>query len=121
MHAVGNVSDERLQKCLKLYDRMSKNYKDNNVQTAGHSVGSVLSFFVGRQKGSHSASFNPGLSPFKHKSKTLHDGHLYIFRTVDDPVRLGCFQFEDMPNIDTVHLSPILIITVLTITSDRKR
>jgi len=60
MHiAVGNVSnDERFQKSLKLYNRVNKKYKDKAVQTTGHSLGGVLSFFVGRKKGAHSVSFN---------------------------------------------------------------
>ena len=69
-------------------------------------MGGSLAFWVGKRKGANSVLFNPALSPFRHKSHSVHDGNHYVCRGVDDMVSLGSFRFEDKPNIDIVPLDP---------------
>jgi hypothetical protein len=105
--AVGKVgNDDRFQKSLRVYKKVKNKYKNKEISLTGHSLGGAVAFYVGRQTGSRSVNFNPGLSPLKHFSEGNFEGKHYVFRTISDPVSLGYYRFKDVSNVKILNLNP---------------
>ena len=89
---------ERFRLADEKYDDVFR--KHGPPVSTGHSLGGTQAIYIGRLKGSHSYSFNPGESPFGAMSHAFYES-LYdadkpqtIYTTKDDPISMSAYMFS---------------------------